>query len=118
MTIWGSGSPRREFLYVDDLAHACLFLMQHVSVPGPINVGTGKDITIRELALLIKEIVGFSGDLEFDSTKPDGTPRKLMDVSRLQRAGWNAQTGRREGIDRTYRWYLGEFTSQAAGVSG
>jgi GDP-L-fucose synthase len=104
--IWGSGTPLREFLYVDDLAEACLFLMQNWSEPGPINVGTGKDISIRELALLIKSIVGYEGELVFDASKPDGTPRKLMDVSRLNQAGWKAHVSLREGIQSTYVWYL------------
>lgn len=104
--IWGSGTPLREFLYVDDLAEACLFLMNSFSEPGPVNVGTGQDISIRDLALLIKEIVSFEGELTFDATKPDGTPRKLMDVSRINNAGWTACTGLREGIEKTYRWYL------------
>lgn len=103
--IWGSGAPRREFLYVDDLAEACLFLMERFSQPGPINVGTGRDISIRELALLIQEVVGYRGEMSFDASKPDGTPRKLLDVSRLQAAGWQARTGLREGIEKSYAWY-------------
>jgi GDP-L-fucose synthase len=102
--IWGSGTPRREFLYNDDLADACLFLMENFSAPGPINIGTGEDISIKELALLIREVVGYQGELRFDASKPDGTPRKLMDVSRLGTAGWQAQVGLREGIEKTYRW--------------
>ncbi len=104
--IWGSGKPLREFLYSDDLADACVFLMQNWSEPGPINVGTGKDIAIRDLALLIKEVVGYEGELAFDASKPDGTPRKLMDVSRLAAAGWQARTSLREGIAKTLDWYL------------
>jgi GDP-L-fucose synthase len=103
--IWGSGNPMREFMYVDDLADACLFLMENWSERGPINVGTGKDIAIRELALLIRDVVGYNGELDFDSSKPDGTPRKLLDVSRLNGAGWHARTDLREGIEKTYRWY-------------
>lgn len=106
VTVWGTGSPRREFLYVDDLADACLFILENVSESGPINVGLGEDISIRELAELIKDIVGYEGGLEFDTSKPDGTPRKLMDVSWLQGLGWRASTGLREGIQRTYDWYL------------
>jgi GDP-L-fucose synthase len=105
VSVWGSGTPMREFLYVDDLADACLFLLRYVSEPGPINVGTGKDISIRDLAALIKEIVGFEGEIVFDPTKPDGTPRKLMDTSRLTELGWTAKTSLREGINRTYSWY-------------
>jgi GDP-L-fucose synthase len=105
VTVWGTGNPRREFLYVDDLADACVFLLRHVSEPGPINIGTGKDISIGELAQLIKEIVGFEGDIVFDPSMPDGTPRKLMDVSRMRELGWSATTTLPEGINRTYRWY-------------
>jgi GDP-L-fucose synthase len=111
VTIWGSGQPRREFLYVEDLAEACLFLLRHVSEPGPINVGTGQDLTIAELAALIQEIVGFEGELVFDPSKPDGTPRKLLDVSRLTALGWSATTSLREGITRTYRWYRQEVAA-------
>lgn len=104
--VWGSGRPMREFLYADDLADACLFLLQNVSVPGPINVGTGQDLSIRELAELIRDVVGYEGELVFDPSKPDGTPRKLMDVSRLAALGWTARTGLREGIEKTLAWYL------------
>ena len=104
--IWGSGTPKREFLHVDDLADACVFLMQNVSEPGPINVGSGEDISIKDLALLIQDVVGFEGELRFDSSKPDGTPRKLMDVTRLNDMGWSAQIGLREGIEATYTWFL------------
>ncbi|PQV62486.1 GDP-L-fucose synthase [Abditibacterium utsteinense] len=104
--IWGSGTPRREFLHSDDLADACLFLLENYSAPGPINVGTGEDLPIRDLALLIREIVGFDGELVFDASKPDGTPRKLMDVSKLESAGWKAKIGLHQGISQTYRWFL------------
>jgi GDP-L-fucose synthase len=100
--IWGSGSPRREFLHVDDLAEACFYLMQNYSQAGFLNIGTGEDITIRELALLIKEIVGYSGEVKQDTTKPDGTPRKLMDVSKLNSLGWNASISLPEGIKKVY----------------
>jgi len=106
ITIWGTGTPRREFLYVDDLADACLFLLDHVDEPGPINVGTGKDVTIRELAELVCRIVGYEGELVFDTSKPDGTPRKLMDVTRLGGLGWTAKTPLDEGIRRTVAWFL------------
>jgi GDP-L-fucose synthase len=109
VVVWGSGRPMREFLYVDDLAEACLFLLENVSESGPINVGTGQDISIRELAELVRDSVGFSGKLEFDTSKPDGTPRKLMDVGRLRSLGWSARTGLREGIEKTYAWYTSEF---------
>jgi GDP-L-fucose synthase len=104
--IWGSGSPRREFLHVDDLADACLFLMQTYQGSEILNIGVGEDITIKDLALLIQDIVGFSGELRFATGKPDGTPRKLLDVSRVQALGWKAKVPLREGIRATYRWYL------------
>jgi len=104
--IWGSGTPLREFLYVDDLAEACMFIVRNVSMPGPINVGTGTDVSIRELADLVADVVGYEGAFRYDATKPDGTPRKLMDVSLLAGQGWTASTGLREGIQRTLDWYL------------
>jgi len=104
--IWGTGAPRREFLYVDDLADACLFLMNHYEEDEIINVGVGKDQSIRELAEMVGEIVGFKGDLRFDPAQPDGTQLKLLDVSRLTALGWEARTPLREGITRAYRWYL------------
>lgn len=104
--IWGSGTPRREFLYVDDLADAAVFLMQRYSGEEFINVGVGKDLSIRELAERIADIVGFEGTIITDVTKPDGTPRKLMDVSRLHALGWRARTGLDEGIAKTYRWFM------------
>ncbi len=103
--IWGTGTPKREFLYSEDLAEACLFIIQNVSEAGPINVGTGKDISIKDLALTIKDIVGFKGELSFDTSKPDGTPRKLMDVSRMNELGWKAKTTLEEGIRESYTWY-------------
>ena len=103
VTIWGSGTPRREFLHVNDLADACFFLMRQYNEPGLINVGIGEDITINELALLVKEIVGYNGAIMHDTAKPDGTPRKLMDVSRLHAMGWKAKIGLREGITEVYR---------------
>ena len=111
VTIWGTGSPKREFLHVDDLADACYYLMQTYDEPGLVNIGTGEDIPIKDLALLIKDIVGYEGNLEHDLSKPDGTPRKLMDVSKLKAAGWTARIGLREGIERVYEglkseeWY-------------
>ena len=104
VTIWGSGTPKREFLYVDDCADAMLFLMQNYSDAEIVNVGTGEDLTIRELAELIAGVVGFKGKLEFDASKPDGTPRKLLDVSRIAALGWKAKTPLREGVQRTYQW--------------
>jgi GDP-L-fucose synthase len=108
VTLWGSGTPKREFLHVDDLADACYFLMQTYNEPGPINVGTGHDIEIKELAHLIKEITGFQGTIQHDLSKPDGTPRKLMDVSRLTKAGWSATIRLEEGICRVYESLEGE----------
>jgi len=101
--LWGTGAPLREFLHVDDLADACLFLMDHYDDPAPINVGTGEDLPIAELASMVKEIVGYEGDVRFDTSKPDGTPRKLLDVSRLTSLGWKARIGLREGIEAVYR---------------
>ena len=103
--IWGSGEPRREFLHVDDLADACVFLMRDYSSPDIINVGWGKDISIAKLAELIGNVVGFHGTLEFDSSKPDGTPRKLLDTSRLTALGWQPTISLEEGIASTYDWY-------------
>ncbi|MCB0291877.1 MAG: GDP-L-fucose synthase [Calditrichaeota bacterium] len=103
--IWGSGSPRREFLHVDDLADACHFLMQNYEESDIVNVGVGEDISIKELALLIKEVVGFEGELIFDRSKPDGTPRKLLDVRKLTALGWKARISLLEGITSTYRWF-------------
>ena len=103
MEVWGTGSPMREFLHVDDLADACIFLMQHYNEREFVNVGTGEDLTIRELAGMIREIVGFTGELKWDSSKPDGTPRKLMDVSLLHGLGWKHRIGLREGISEVYQ---------------
>jgi GDP-L-fucose synthase len=102
VTIWGTGKPMREFLHVDDLADACYFLMQEYNGSGWLNVGTGTDVTIEELALTIKEIVGFEGTLRFDTEKPDGTPRKLLDVSKINELGWKAKISLREGIQSVY----------------
>jgi GDP-L-fucose synthase len=116
VVIWGSGRPLREFLYVEDLADAILFLMENVNAEDlyekgitHLNVGTGKDLTINDLANLIAEIVGFKGKIVHDSSKPDGTPRKLLDVSRINSLGWKYKTELREGIDRTYNWFLSKF---------
>jgi GDP-L-fucose synthase len=105
LEIWGTGSPKREFLYVDDLADALVFLMTSYSGPVPLNVGTGEELTIRELAETVSDVVGFTGRLVFDATKPDGTPRKLLDTGRLRNLGWTASTSLREGLVHTYRWY-------------
>lgn len=104
--MWGTGSPRREFLHVDDAAKACLFLLENYDEPEPINIGTGEDQTIRELALLVREIVGFEGQLVWDSSKPDGTLRKQLDTRKINQLGWKASIGLEEGIRSTYTWFL------------
>ena len=106
VVIWGTGNPKREFLYVDDLADACLFLMEHYDGEQLVNVGWGEDVSIKELAELIGAVVGYSGQLVFDTSKPDGTPRKLLDVSKLRDLGWRAETPLRAGIESTYAWFL------------
>jgi len=106
VVIWGTGTPKREFLHVDDLAEACLFLMDHYSGEEIVNVGVGEDIAILDLARLVAEVVGFEGEIRTDPDKPDGTPRKLLDVSRIHDLGWKARIGLREGIVETHRWFL------------
>ena len=113
--LWGTGTPRREFLHVDDLAAAAVFLMQNYNEPEIINVGTGEDVTIGELAAIVSATVGYRGSVVFDSTKPDGTPRKLMDVSRLHSQGWNHRIGLEDGIRSTYDWYLESIREHVAG---
>lgn len=104
--IWGTGTPRREFLHVDDLADACVFLMQHYSDAAPVNVGWGEDVSIAELARLVAEATGFTGTLRHDTSRPDGTPRKLLDVSRLRALGWQPRIGLTEGVAATVQWYV------------
>jgi len=116
VVIWGSGNPRREFLHVDDLADACLFLMRELDDDSHINVGTGEDLTIRELAELVGKVVHPDARLAFDTTKPDGTPQKLLDVSRLHELGWEHSIDLREGIESTYRWFLENMESGLRGV--
>jgi len=106
--IWGSGRPRREFMYVEDLADALVHLLKHYSSETHVNVGTGSDVTIAELAKLVAGVVGYEGGFRYDASKPDGTPRKLLDVSRLEGLGWRARIGLEEGLARTYDWYLRE----------
>ena len=106
VVVWGSGTPKREFLHVDDLADACVFLMDRFDDAEPINIGTGEDISIADLSKLIAEVVGFEGDVVYDRSKPDGTPRKLLDVTRLHALGWTHRIGLREGIELTYKWYV------------
>jgi GDP-L-fucose synthase len=114
MNVWGTGSPRREFLYVDDLAGAAVFLMDRFSEAETINVGVGDDVTIRELVMLICDVVGFRGRLDFDISKPDGTPRKMLDVGRLQSLGWCPTVSLRDGLAETYKWYLAHEDSAGA----
>ncbi|ABO49925.1 NAD-dependent epimerase/dehydratase [Desulforamulus reducens MI-1] len=105
VTVWGTGTPKREFLHVDDLADACVFLMEHYQDSEIINIGTGQDLTIKELAELVKAKVGYQGEIVYDNTKPDGTPKKLLDVSKLKSMGWQAQIPLKEGLVGTYEWY-------------
>jgi GDP-L-fucose synthase len=108
VVVWGTGAPLREFLHVDDLAGACVFLMHEYNEPNLINVGTGEEISIKDLALLIKDIVGFEGELTFDTSKPDGTPRKLMDVGKLHKLGWKHRIGLKEGVEQVYQAFQKE----------
>jgi GDP-L-fucose synthase len=106
VTLWGTGSAYREFLHVDDLAEACLFMMENYDSPELVNVGCGEDITIRDVATMIGKVVGFTGKIEWDTTKPDGTPRKLLDVSRLANLGWKAKIPLEQGVRGAYQWWL------------
>ena len=112
VTLWGTGVPQREFLYADDMSDACVFLMENYDAKDAgefINVGAGKDIAVKELAKMISGIAGYGGSIEWDNTKPDGTPRKLLDISRIQNKGWDAKTSLEKGIEKTYKWYLTNF---------
>ncbi len=111
VTIWGTGEPLREFLYADDLADACYYLMQHYNEPGLVNIGTGKDLPIKDLAILVKEVVGYKGQIQHDTSKPDGTPRKLMDVSKLTALGWKASIDLKTGIGLAYRDFMDTYYS-------
>jgi GDP-L-fucose synthase len=113
VTIWGTGTPRREFLHVDDLARACLLLMEHYSGDSPVNIGTGEDLPIIELARLVAEVTGYRGQILTDPSRPDGTPRKLLDVSRLKAMGWQPAISLRDGIRHTYEWYEQVFEKAA-----
>lgn len=115
VVIWGSGNPKREFLFADDLAEACLFLMNNYNEKEIINIGCGEDISIKELAIMIKEVTGFTGELIFDTTKPDGTPRKLLDVTRINDLGWHYKTKLKEGIAIAYQDFLEKNTASAKG---
>ena len=112
MTVWGTGEPRREFLHVDDLADAILFLLERYDSPEIINVGCGEDMTVHALAKLVCEVVGFEGELLWDRTRPDGTPRKLLDVSKVTQLGWKPRIALRDGIARTYEWFLENYAPQ------
>jgi GDP-L-fucose synthase len=112
VTIWGTGSPMREFLFADDLAEACYYLMESYNEEGLVNIGTGEDITIKDLALLIKSIVGYDGEINFDTSKPDGTPRKLMDVTKLHNKGWKHKIELKEGIALAYNDFLSKAANQ------
>ncbi|GAA0077123.1 GDP-L-fucose synthase [Clostridium sp. CTA-5] len=109
VVVWGSGTPLREFLYSEDMADACIYLMETYEGNDFFNIGTGKEITIRGLAEMVKEVVGYEGKLVFDSTKPDGTPRKLLDVSRLEEAGWKYKVELRDGIEKAYKWFVENY---------
>ncbi|KAL0435971.1 UNVERIFIED_CONTAM: putative GDP-L-fucose synthase 2 [Sesamum radiatum] len=112
VVVWGSGMPLREFLHVDDLADAVVFLLENYSDMEHVNVGSGKEVTIKELAELVKEVVGYKGEIVWDSSKPDGTPRKLMDSSKLAGLGWEPQISLKDGLTDTYKWYLDNVAAQ------
>ena len=114
VTLWGTGTPRREFLHVDDLADACLYVMEHYEGEAFLNAGVGEDVSIRELAELVRRVVGFEGRIEWDSSKPDGTPRKLLDVSKLHALGWRARIPFEEGVRGTYAWYRENVVARKA----
>jgi len=106
VVVWGTGNPKREFLHVDDLSEALLFLMNRYSTEGPINIGTGCEISIRELAELLCQVIDYEGTLEFDKSKPDGTPRKLLDVTKIRNLGWQSKISLEDGITTTYQWFI------------
>ena len=106
VTLWGTGKALREFLYVDDLADACVFLLREYDDPDIVNIGVGKDLTVADLAEIVRDVVGFEGEIVYDASKPDGTPRKLVDTSKINGLGWQAKTALRDGIEDTYRWFL------------
>ena len=107
--LWGTGTPLRELLFVDDMADACLFLMENYESNEHLNIGTGKDISIQDLAELIKRIIGYQGDIMFDKSKPDGTPKKLLDISKIERLGWKAKISLEEGLKLTYDYYMKHY---------
>jgi len=106
VTLWGTGTPKRDIIYVDDVAQACLFLMQNYNSSDIINIGTGKDLSVREIAGIVKDVVGFKGKISFDATKPDGMMRRILDISKINALGWKAETDIKEGIKKTYDWFL------------
>lgn len=116
VTLWGSGAPLREFLHVDDLAEACLFLMDHYEASEIINIGSGQEISIRDLACMVAEVVGFDREIIWDTSKPDGTPRKLLDISKISSLGWQPQVSLREGLAGTYQWFLAQPDSLVRGL--
>lgn len=118
VTVWGTGAPRREFLHVDDCARACMFLMEHYEDSGIVNIGTGTDLPIGELAALIKRVVGYTGEIIFDTSKPDGTPRKLVDTGRITGLGWRPRIGLEEGVRDAYEWFLKHVESAPEQVRG
>lgn len=109
VTLWGTGTAKREFLHVDDMADACIFMMNKKSYKNMVNIGCGKEITIHEVAELIKEVVGYTGKIVYDSSKPDGTPRKLLDTTKINQLGWHSQIGLKEGLEQTYKWFLENY---------
>ena len=115
MTLWGSGKPLREFLYIDDLADGLLHVLQHYSHKHPINIGSGHEISIHDLALMIRDITTYSGEIIFDPTRPDGTPRKLLDNTKMNKLGWTAQTSLKTGLEKTYQWFLENYDDQKSG---
>lgn len=117
VTLWGTGMPKREFLHVDDMASACIFMMNKTGYNEVVNVGTGKEISIHEIAKLICEVVGFRGDIIYDNSKPDGTPRKLLDTSKINELGWNSQIKLKEGLHATYQWYVQKYPLVAAEIN-
>ena len=117
VTLWGSGAPLREFLHVDDLAGACLFLMVNYEAPEVINIGSGQEISVKDLAVMVAEAVGFAGGIIWDASKPDGTPRKLLDISKISALGWRPQVGLREGLAETYSWFLAQPESRIRGLA-
>ncbi len=118
VTLWGTGAPRREFLHVDDLANAACFLMENYDAPELLNVGVGDDLTIAELAVLVARVIGYSGRVVFDPTRPDGTPRKLLDLSRIQSLGWRAQIPLERGVASTYQWYISSVSEATSAREG